>query len=267
MSKHKGSLFKIRAEMSRRVYLSVVVGTFIAILVIWSLLSYGELVDSTFLPAPGVVWDAFLSYAQTPDFWDYVGISSYRVLMGYLITCLIAIPLGILAGTFKLFEAIIVPVTEFIRYMPATAFIPLIIVWIGLGESAKIAVIFVGCFFQMVLIVADNARNISMDLLQASYTLGATRLQVLRKVLFKALLPDLMNSMRLIMGWAWSYLIAAELFAASSGLGFMIIRAQRYMQTEVIFFGILVIGLLGLILDRLFALLNKKLFPWAEGGR
>lgn len=267
MSQRKQKWFKIRGEISRKAYLATVISTFAAFAAIWSALSYGEVVDPTFLPTPGTVWNSFYAYAQTSDFWNYVGISSYRVLMGYLLTCLVAIPLGILAGTFRLFDAIIVPVTEFIRYMPATAFIPLIIVWIGLGEPAKIAVIFVGCFFQMVLVVADNTRNVSMDLLQASYTLGATRLQVLRKVLFPALLPDLMNSMRLIMGWAWSYLIAAELFAASSGLGFMIIRAQRYMQTEVIFFGILVIGLLGLVLDRLFALLNKKLFPWAEGGR
>lgn len=260
-------LFKIRGEISRKAYMTAVIGTFVGVLALWSLLSYGKLVDSTFLPTPGMVWNTAVTSFQSSDFWNYVGISSYRVLMGYLFTCLLAIPLGILAGTFKLADAIITPMTEFIRYMPATAFIPLIIVWIGLGESAKITVIFVGCFFQMVLMVADNARSVSGDLLQASYTLGANKFQVLRKILLPALLPDLMNSMRLVMGWAWSYLIAAELFAASSGLGFMIIRAQRYMQTEVIFFGILIIGLLGLIIDRLFALMNKKLFSWAEGVR
>lgn len=267
MKKKKTRLFKIRGEISRKVYMLTVVATFAGILAVWSLLSYGNLVSPTFLPSPGKVWHSFITNIQDGDFWGYVGISAYRVLMGYLLTCLLAIPLGILAGTFKIFEAIVVPVTEFIRYMPATAFIPLIIVWIGLGESAKVAVIFVGCFFQMVLMVADNAKSVSGELLQASYTLGASRIQVLRKVLLPALLPDLMNSLRLIMGWAWSYLVAAELFAASSGLGFMIMRAQRYMQTETIFLGILIIGLLGLIIDRLFALLNKRLFPWAEGGR
>ncbi|MRN53332.1 ABC transporter permease [Paenibacillus monticola] len=265
--KKKHQLFKIRGEISRKVYMITVVATFVGILALWSLLSYGNLVSPTFLPSPGKVWASMVTNVQSGDFWGYVWISFYRVLMGYLITCLLAIPIGILAGTFKIAEAIFVPVTEFIRYMPATAFIPLIIVWIGLGESAKISVIFVGCFFQMVLMVADNAKSVSGELLQASYTLGASRFQVLRKVLFPALLPDLMNTMRLIMGWAWSYLVAAELFATSSGLGFMIMRAQRYMQTEVIFLGILVIGLLGLIIDRLFALMNKKLFPWAEGGR
>ncbi|ANY69273.1 nitrate transport permease nrtB [Paenibacillus sp. BIHB 4019] len=261
------NLFKIRGEMSRKAYMATVVGTFAAVFVAWSLLSYSQLVDPTFLPTPGTVGKTLWSSIQSADFWSYVGISSYRVLMGYLFTCLLAVPLGILAGTFKFAEAVLVPLTEFIRYMPATAFIPLIIVWIGLGEPAKIMVIFVGCFFQMLLMVADNARAVSNDLLQASYTLGANKLQVLRKVLLPALLPELMNTMRLIMGWAWSYLIASELFAASSGLGFMIIRAQRYLQTDMIFMGILVIGMLGLIIDRLFALLNKKLFPWAEGGR
>jgi NitT/TauT family transport system permease protein len=263
----KGGLFAIRGTVSSRTYTLVSVLTFLAILLGWSILSYGHFVKGIFLPAPDLVWTSFVAHLGTIEFWADVGTSSYRVFMGYLLTCAVAVPLGILAGTFRFADAVVVPISEFIRYMPATAFIPLIIVWIGLGEEAKIAVIFIGCVFQMILMVADDTRSVSGDLLHASQTLGATKSQVLLRVLLPALMPGLMNTMRLVMGWAWSFLIAAELFAASSGLGFMIIHAQRFLQTEVIFYGILVIGLLGLILDRAFALINEKLFPWAEGGR
>jgi NitT/TauT family transport system permease protein len=263
--KKKGGLFAIRGTVSPRTYTAVALGTFVAILALWCAASYGHLVKRVFLPAPDVVWTSFIAHLGTAEFWADVGTSAYRVFMGYALTCIVAIPLGILAGTFRFADAVVVPISEFIRYMPATAFIPLIIVWIGLGEEAKIAVIFIGCVFQMILMVADDTRAVSGDLLHASQTLGANKRQVLLKVLLPALMPRMMNTMRLVMGWAWSFLIAAELFAASSGLGFMIIHAQRFLQTEVIFYGILIIGLLGLILDRVFALANEKLFPWAEG--
>ncbi|MFL6559420.1 MAG: ABC transporter permease, partial [Bacillus sp. (in: firmicutes)] len=139
-------------------------------------------------------------------------------------------------------------------------------VWAGIGESAKILVIFIGCFFQLVLMVADDTNRISKDLLSASYTLGANRIQVITRVILPAMLPKLMTTMRMIMGWAWTYLVVAELVAANSGLGYTIMKAQRFLDTESIFVGIIVIGLLGLIIDRCFAIANKKLFPWAEGG-
>ncbi|MEW8985901.1 MAG: ABC transporter permease subunit, partial [Bacillus sp. (in: firmicutes)] len=141
-----------------------------------------------------------------------------------------------------------------------------IMVWAGIGETAKILVIFIGCFFQLILMVADDTNRISKDLLYASYTLGANRKQVIFKVIIPALLPKLMTTLRLIMGWAWTYLVVAELVAANNGLGYFIMKAQRFLDTESIFVGIIVIGLLGLIIDRAFAIANKKLFPWVEGG-
>ena len=140
-------------------------------------------------------------------------------------------------------------------------------VWAGIGEWAKVIVIFLGCFFQLMLMVADNTRSVSNDLLQTSYTLGAKRWQVIEKVLIPALLPDLMNTMRLIIGWAWTYLVVAELVAASSGLGFSIMKAQRFLNTDQIFVGIIAIGLLGLLTDRTFAYCHQRFFPWLEGGR
>jgi NitT/TauT family transport system permease protein len=267
MAKRRENLLKVRGEIRREWYLSAVAGVFVLVLGLWSVLSYAHLVDRTFLPTPGTVLKTLFQQVSTDVFWENTGISIFRVTMGFLLACLLGIPLGILAGTFRFAEAVIVPLSEFVRYMPATAFIPLIMVWAGIGETAKILVIFIGSFFQLVLMVADNTRNVPNDLLQASYTLGARKMQVIQKVLLPALLPDLMNTLRLIMGWAWTYLVVAELVAANSGLGYSIMKAQRFLNTDVIFVGIFMIGLLGLLTDRLFALANKRLFPWAEGGR
>lgn len=263
----KSRLTAIRADIGRRWYLSGVLLILVLALVLWSIMSYGNFVNRTFLPTPDQVLRQFAIQIQTPLFWHHVGISIYRVGMGFLLACLLGVPLGILAGTFRFAEAVLVPPTEFIRYMPATAFIPLIMVWAGIGESAKIIVIFIGCFFQLLLMVADNTRAVSNDLLQTSYTLGAGRWQAIERVLIPALLPDLMNTLRLIIGWAWTYLVVAELVAANSGLGFSIMKAQRFLNTDLIFVGIITIGLLGLLTDRIFAYCHRRFFPWLEGSR
>lgn len=265
--RRKSTLFAIRGDINRKTYVSGIVLIICLAVAFWSVLSYGNMVNRTFLPTPDQVLRQFAIQLQSSIFWHHVGMSIFRVGAGFLLACLLGIPLGILAGTFRFAEALLVPPTEFIRYMPATAFIPLIMVWAGIGEWAKVIVIFIGCFFQLMLMVADNTRSVSNDLLQTSYTLGANRWQAIEKVLIPALLPDLMNTLRLIIGWAWTYLVVAELVAASSGLGFSIMKAQRFLNTDQIFVGIIAIGLLGLMTDRTFAYCHRRFFPWLEGGR
>ena len=193
-----------------------------------------------------------------------MGWSIFRITMGFVIAVVIGVPLGILAGSFKRVDAVVTPICEFIRYMPVPAFVPLVMVWCGIGEGAKISIVFLGCFFQMVLMVADNARAVSDDLLSASYTLGTTRFTTITKVLIPAMAPNMMLTLRMMIGWGWTYLTVAELVASNSGLGYSILKAQRFLHTESIFSGILVIGVLGLITDRIFAFAIKKMFPWAE---
>lgn len=236
--------------------------SFLILLSIWSLLSYTEMVNPLFLPTPHQVLLKMITLLGTGEYWHHIGISIFRVSSGFLLACVIGIPLGIFAGTFKYGEAFIEPPMEFIRYMPAVAFIPLIMVWAGIGEWAKILLIFIGCFFQLVLMVADITRRVPHDLLHASYTLGAGRLQAIETVLIPAIRPQLLHTMRLILGWAWTYLVVAELVAVNSGLGYAIMKAQRFLNTDQIFVGIFVIGLLGLISDRIFAFLNRRWFPW-----
>ena len=196
-----------------------------------------------------------------------VGISFFRVMMGFLISALVGVPLGILAGSFKSVEALLEPLTGFIRYLPAAAFIPLAIVWLGIGENAKIAIIVFGTFFQMLLVVADITRKVPAELRDVSLTLGAQRFQVVWQVLAPAALPGILDTLRVMAGWAWTYLVVAELVAANSGLGFRILKSQRFLATHEVFAGIVVIGLLGLATDLTFKFVAARLVPWASQAR
>jgi NitT/TauT family transport system permease protein len=161
-------------------------------------------------------------------------------------------------------EAAHEPFVSFIRYVPVPALIPLVMVIAGIDEPAKILLIFIGTYFQMVILVADVTRQVPRDLLNAARTLGAKRLRLIFGVLVPAILPGLMDTCRIMLGWAWTYLVIAEVVATSSGLGFSIMRAQRFSRSDEIFVGIVILGLLGLGTDMLFKLVQQRLFHWAE---
>ena len=253
-----------REPIPKSLYLILALSSFAFFLIVWSILTYGGLVDPLFLPSPGRVFqagvDLFVELGFTADILNSV----YRVMLGFILAALIGVPLGLFMGTFKVAEAFTEPVVGFIRYMPASAFIPLFILWLGIGDIEKIAIIFVGSFFQLVLMVAVVAKNVHKDMLETAYTLGAKRFQVIWKVLLPASLPGIVDTLRIIVGWAWTYIIVAELVASASGIGYMIISAQRMLRTGNIIFGILTIGILGLITDYFCKWLYSRLFPWVE---
>lgn len=256
--------FRLRKEISKKRYMASGILTFVIIFLIWIVLCASGVVKEMFLPSPAKVLKDIIETAKDGTLWANMGYSIFRITMGFIIASLVGIPLGILAGSFKSFEAIISPICEFIRYMPVPAFVPLVMVWCGIGEGAKITIVFLGCFFQVVLMIADDARSVPDDLLSSSYTLGTTRWSTITKVLIPAMLPKMMMTLRMMIGWGWTYLTVAELVASNSGLGYSILKAQRFLHTESIFSGILIIGILGLITDRMFAFAIKKMFPWAE---
>jgi len=258
------NLLSPREPIPKGLYLIFALSSFGFFLIIWSILTYGRFVDPLFLPSPGRVFqagvDLFFELGFTTDILNSV----YRVMMGFILAAIIGVPIGLIMGTFKVAEAFTEPVVGFIRYMPASAFIPLFILWLGIGDVEKIAIIFVGSFFQLVLMVAVVAKNVHKDMLETAYTLGAKRFQVIRKVLLPASLPGIVDTLRIIVGWAWTYIIVAELVASASGIGYMIISSQRMLRTGNIIFGILTIGILGLITDFFAKWLYNKLFPWVE---
>ncbi len=259
-----GEYLSPREPIPTSLYFILSLSSFAILLTIWSILTYGGFVDALFLPSPGRVFragvDLFVDFGFTDDILNSV----YRVLLGFIIAAIVGVPLGLIMGTFHVAEALTEPVVGFIRYMPASAFIPLFILWLGIGDLEKIAIIFVGSFFQLVLMVAVVAKNVRTDMLETAYTLGAKRFQVIRRVLLPASLPGILDTLRIIVGWAWTYIIVAELVASASGIGYMIISAQRMLRTGSIIFGILTIGTLGLITDYFFKWLYQKLFPWVE---
>ena len=174
----------------------------------------------------------------------------------------VALPLGLLAGTFKPAEAFLEPAMDFIRYMPAVAFVPLMMLWCGVGELSKVSIIFIGTFFQMVLMFADDVRKVPMQQIEAAQTMGGTRQEILYKAIFPSAAPSLLTTCRITLGWAWTYLVVAEIVAANSGLGYAVLKAQHFLQTDKIFAGLIVIGFLGLIQDQLLRVLHHALFPY-----
>ena len=256
--------FRLHKEISKSKYIATTAITFVIIVAFWIAITEVGMIQELFLPKITSVIGNILSTAKDGSLWSNMYISIYRITMGFIAAVVLGVPLGILAGCFKPMEAIVSPICEFVRYMPVPAFVPLVMVWTGIGETAKIIVVWLGVFFQLVLMVADDAKSVPEDLLSASYTLGTKRWSTIGKVLLPAMAPRLMLTLRMMIGWAWTYLIVAELVASSSGLGYTILKAQRFFKTDQIFAGILIIGLLGLITDRIFAFVIKVMFPWDE---
>jgi NitT/TauT family transport system permease protein len=215
------------------------------------------------LPTPVEVVRAGIDGLQDGSLAVNTAASVGEIMSGFILASILAVPLGILMGSFKIAEAAIEPVTNFIRYLPVSALIPLLILWVGIGIEEKVTVIFIGTLFQQLILVADVSRNVSSDLLDVSYTLGANRRTVVTRVLIPATLPGVVDTLRVTLGWAWTYLVIAEFVAANKGLGYFILNSERGLFTDRIFLGIAVIGLLGLITDQLFKFLRDWLLPWA----
>lgn len=228
----------------------------------WSVATFGGFVSSTFLADPlTMVNDGWILLSEQNFLYD-IGMTIWRVVGGFIIAAVIAVPLGIAMGAYKPIEALLEPFVSFARYLPASAFIPLLILWAGIGELQKLLVIFIGAVFQIVLMVAVAVANTRRDLVEAAYTLGANDRGVVRRVLIPANAPDVAETLRLVLGWAWTYVIVAEMIGASSGIGYMIINSQALLATGQIIFGIIVIGIIGLISDFLFKSVNRRLFAW-----
>ncbi len=263
MTRRLGRYLAPKEAIPRGVYASTSTLAVAGILLGWSVLAYGVLVNPIFLPSPGDVLRAAYKMIADGSLWIHIQASVFVILTGYLLSTIVAVPLGIVMGSFKIVEALIEPVTGFVRYLPVSAMIPLLILWVGIDWKEKVAVIFIGTFFQQVILIADVSANVSKDLVDVSYTLGAGRGDVVRRVLIPATLPGVVDNLRITMGWAWTYLVVAELVAANEGLAYMILNSMRGLYTDRIFVGILVIGLLGITTDQLFKLVHRTCLPWS----
>jgi len=230
---------------------------------LWSFATFGGFVSRTFLADPFTMvvegWRLMTEFGFSYD----IAMTVWRVLGGFILAAVLAVPLGIAMGAWKPVEAFFEPFVSFARYLPASAFIPLLILWAGIGETQKLLVIFIGSFFQVVLMVAVTVGGTRRDLVEAAYTLGASDTGIVRRVLIPSAAPQIAEILRLVLGWAWTYVIVAELIGSSSGIGHMIVDSQALLNTGQIIFGIIVIGLIGLVSDFAFKAANRSLFPWS----
>lgn len=235
---------------------------FVLFVAAWAFATFGGYVSKTFLADPLTMLADGFELLTRFGFVTDIGVTIWRVVGGFVLAAAVAVPLGILMGAYKSVEAFFEPFVSFARYLPASAFIPLLILWAGIGETQKLLVIFIGSVFQIILMVAVAVGGTRRDLVEAAYTLGASDTGVVRRVLMPANMPEIAEILRLVLGWAWTYVIVAELIGSSSGIGHMIIDSQALLATGNIIFGIIVIGIIGLISDFAFKALNRTLFPW-----
>ena len=235
---------------------------FIVFFALWAAATYGGFIRPLFLASPGRTlvsgWELFTEYGFVQD----IGVTVWRVVGGFVVAAVLAVPLGIAMGSFKACEAFVEPFVSFARYLPASAFIPLLILWAGVGETQKLSVIFIGSVFQLIIMVAVIVGAVRAELVEAAYTLGSPRSGIVFRVLIPASAPQIAESLRLVLGWAWTYVIVAELIGASSGIGHMIMDAQRLLDTGQMIFGIVSIGVIGLVSDFAFKATNAAVFPW-----
>jgi len=243
------------------------VAFFAVFFAVWSIATFGGFVQKTFLADPVSMFRSGWTLLTEMGFAKDIGMTVWRVVGGFVIAAVLALPLGVAMGAYKGVEAFFEPFVSFARYLPASAFIPLLILWAGIGEAQKLAVIFIGSFFSLVLMISVSVGNTRRDLVEAAYTLGSSDASLVRRVLVPGAAPEIAEILRTVLGWAWTYVIVAELIGASSGIGHMITDSQALLATDQIIFGIIVIGVIGLVSDLAFKWANRRLFPWAQLGR
>jgi len=235
---------------------------FLFVLAAWFAFTSSGLINPIFLPSPLKTLESFGELLTFGFVRENLIPSVLRVAGAFLLSVVIAVPLGVLSGYFRSIGRFVLPLCNFTRYLPVPALVPLCILWFGIDDAQKIAVITLGSAFQLLVLVAAETASIPQDLIEAARTLGLTESAVVRRVVVWWALPAIWNDLRVCAGWAWSYLVLAELVAGNRGLGYFVIQSQRYLYTDRVFAGILLIGLVGLVTDRLFKLAGPRLFPW-----
>ncbi|GAA4539405.1 ABC transporter permease [Amycolatopsis samaneae] len=228
----------------------------------WVVLCASGAAPATFLPSPGAVLSAGLEMLRSGDLVADLGATAGRVLYGFGLAVLVSVPIGIVMGTFVAGQYAFEPVIGLVRYMPASAFIPLMMIWLGIGEPSKIAILFLGTFFFNTLMVADVVRGVPRSLIDVSYTLGARRGEVLRKIVVPHSLPGIIDAIRVNAAAAWNFVVVAELINSTEGLGYRIVRSQRFLQTDRIFAVLVVIGVAGLVIDVALRLVRTRVGRW-----
>jgi NitT/TauT family transport system permease protein len=265
--RRRPELLRIGGRIKLWQFVAIATAVFAGLLVLWAVATAAEWVRPIFLPSPGQVWDRLNTLASSGQLWDDLRISTYRIAVGFALATAMAVPIGVVIGAYRFWEAALEPLVDFIRYMPVVAFVPLTILWAGTGDGQKFLIIWIGTFFQQVLLIMDNTKRVPLDFVDIGRTFGMKDRSILTRIIVPSAAPGVWDSMRISLGWAWTWLVLAELVAATSGLGYRITTAQRFFQTDTIIGYILVLGILGLVTDQVMKALGRRMFRYAEGRR
>ena len=255
--------WNINQDISSTLFWTSAIFSLVFPLAIWFLVSQFSGVDSIFLPSPIEVVEAVKNLWSKGYLITDAKFSFLRVTAGFLLSAIVAVPLGILMGTFASIRALFEPIIGIVRYMPAPAFIPLLIIYLGIDEAPKIALIFIGTVFFNILMIMDSVKFVPQDLIETTYTLGGKRWQVLSQVITPYIVPRILDTFRVNMAASWNLVVVAELLAASEGLGKRILLAQKFLRTEEIFACLIILGLIGFAIDMFFRLLLRVTCKWA----
>jgi NitT/TauT family transport system permease protein len=261
---HRREVFALRAPLPRATAFALGFVAPITVLAAWCLTTYGGLAPPDFLPSPTEVVKGTLQLFIEHDLWTAILVSTRRIVIAFLLASAVALPLGVLMGSFDAINGLFEPVVAPLRYMPISAFIPLLILWFGIYEKQKVAFLFLGVFVYLLPVVVSAIRAVPEELVQTALTLGATRGQVIRTVLLPAALPEIWDSFRVMNAISWTYVILAEAVNPEHGLGYMVELARTHQKASWSFAGLIVIGGIGLLTDFVIRLIGGALFGWKE---
>ncbi|MDR0699839.1 MAG: ABC transporter permease [Tannerella sp.] len=229
---------------------------------VWELCSDLGLAKSTLLPPPSLIFSTFIDLLLSGELFHHLGISIWRVLQGYVIGAFSGILIGVLCGLFKRIDTSLSLVLGFLRPIPVIAWVPVFILWMGIDEASKITVIAIGSFWPVLVNVIDGIRHVDKKYLEVARILEKNNWQILTKVIFPSALPNIFTGLRVGIGIAWMCVVGAELIAASSGIGYLIMYARELLQSDVMYVGVFSIGLTGFLIDKLLRLIERKLLKW-----
>ncbi|HJP10940.1 MAG TPA: ABC transporter permease [Arenicellales bacterium] len=199
-----------------------------------------------------------VDYGFLEDIW----ISVARVWGAFLMSAIMAIPIGIWMSSYRIVGALTEPIVDFIRYLPVPALVPLLIIWFGIGESSKIAVLWMGTFFQLVLLIGDDTKRVPKEFIETGFTVGAQPRQITWHIVFRSMLPNIVDNLRITLGWCWTYIIIAEIVASNAGIGHAIWSARRFVKTPEVMAGILTVGVIGLLTDQIIRYAHRRWFRY-----
>ncbi|MFC6446565.1 ABC transporter permease subunit [Shinella zoogloeoides] len=236
------------------------------LIALWFLVTESGWVKPLFLPSPLAVWDKFVlaltEGVSNSTLVQHTFASLARVFGAFTLALVTAVPIGILMGVNRFVRGLFDPIIEFYRPLPPLAYLPLVIIWLGIGEFPKVFLIFLAIFAPMAIAARAGVRSVSTEQIHAAYAMGATRGQVISQVIMKAALPEIFTGMRIGIGVGWTTLVAAEMVAANRGLGFMVLNAAENLESDTVIMGILIIGIFAFAFDLLIRYLEKVLIPW-----